>query len=173
LEDINAEIEELRRKIDLIKHDAVEQFNEHMDAVLDLLEYPNLDRIWLERVERETREGRRKITKSAFELHVVRMTESGAAYEDTVDHLSASEREVTGLVFAMAGYFTHDVHEQVPFMLLDSLVTIDSERIPTLVQYFEDYVDYLLVALLPEDAQTLPNEYERLTEIQIVTKVPE
>jgi len=29
--------------------------------------------------------------------------------------LSESEREVTGLVFALAGYLVHDVHETVPF----------------------------------------------------------
>ncbi len=51
------------------------------------------------------------------------------AYEDTLRHLSESEREVTGFVFALAGYLVHDVHEQVPFMLLDSLEAIDSDRI--------------------------------------------
>jgi len=117
-----------------------------MDTVLDLLAYPNLDPIRLERVEQETREGRRKVTQSVFELHVIRTAESGAAYEDTVDHLSESEREVTGLVFALAGYFAHRVYEDLPFVILDSLEAIDSERIAGLVQYFEEYTDYLLVA---------------------------
>jgi DNA repair exonuclease SbcCD ATPase subunit len=164
-EEVSEEISSLRTKIERIERDAVEEFNERMDDVLDLLDYANLDRIWIEQVQREVREGRRKVAKSAFELHVVRTSESGAAYEDTVDHLSESEREVTGLVFALAGYLAHDVYEAVPFVLLDSLEAIDSERIAKLVAYLDDYASYLLVALLPEDAAALPDEYERVTEI--------
>jgi chromosome segregation ATPase len=164
-EELSAEIQDLRTRIERIEQDAVEQFNEHMDALLELLEYDNIDRIWLERVEREVREGRRKVPKSGFELHVIRSTASGAAYEDTVAHLSESEREVTGLVFALAGYLAHEVYETVPFMLLDSLEAIDSERIATLVDYLSEFAGYLLVALLPEDAAALNEDCQRITEI--------
>lgn len=163
--EVTGEIENLRTKIERIEHGAIEQFNEHMDTVLDILEYENLDRIWLERIEREVREGRRKVTKSAFELHVIRTSSSGASYEDIIDHLSESEREVTGLIFALAGYLTHELYEDIPFILLDSLEAIDSGRIATLVKYLNDYTGYLLVALLPEDAAALPENYERITEI--------
>ena len=164
-EEVTEQIERLRTRIERIERDAVEAFNEHMDSLLDILDYANLDRIWIERVEREVREGRRTVTERAFELHIVRTTDSGAAYEDTVDHLSESEREVTGLVFALAGYLVHDVHETVPFMLLDSLEAIDAERIAALVDYFSAYSQYVLVALLPEDAAALDDGYERITEI--------
>lgn len=164
-EEVTMEIKELRTEIERIEQGAVEQFNEHMDSVLKMLDYNNLDRIWLERIEREVREGRRKVNKSGFELHVIRISNSGAAYEDTVDHLSESEREVTGLVFALAGYLAHEVYEDAPFMLLDSLEAIDSERIAALIEYLTDYTGYLLVALLPEDAAALPDEYNRITEI--------
>ncbi|MDG5777217.1 archaea-specific SMC-related protein [Haloarculaceae archaeon H-GB2-1] len=156
---------ELRTKVDQIESQAVEQFNEHMETVLDILGYANIDRIWLERLERNVRQGRKKITKSQFELHIVRSTESGTTYEDTVDNLSESEREVTGLVFALAGYLVHEVYETVPFMLLDSMEAIDSNRIARLVEYFEDYTDYLVIALLPEDAAALDDGYQRVTEI--------
>lgn len=165
LDDVKAEIERLRTKIDRIEANAVEEFNEHMDTVLEKLDYANLDRIWIERVERDVRDGRRTVTKTVFELHVIRTSESGAAYEDTVDHLSESEREVTGLIFALAGYLAHEVYEDVPFILLDSLEAIDSARIATLVNYLSDYTGYLLVALLPEDAAALDDDYERITEI--------
>ncbi len=165
LEEVKAEVEDRRTAIDRIEANAVEEFNEHMDTVLEMLDYANIERIWIERVERDVREGRRKVTKSIFELHVIRTAESGAAYEDTVDHLSESEREVTGLVFALAGYLAHEVYEKVPFMLLDSLEAIDADRIATLVDYLNEYTGYLLVALLPEDAAALPDEYERVAEI--------
>jgi len=161
-ERVVADLEDLRTKVETLEKEAVEAFNEHMSDVLSVLDYANLDRVWIERVQREARDGRRKTIKTFFELHVVRSTPSGTTYEDTVDHLSESEREVTGLVFALAGYLVHDVHEVVPFMLLDSLEAIDSDRIAELVTYFEAFPDYLVVALLEEDAQALDSTYDRI-----------
>ncbi|WP_255194251.1 archaea-specific SMC-related protein [Natronobeatus ordinarius] len=164
-EDLEAELTELRTRVDRIEREAVEAFNEHMESILAVLEYANIERIWIERRERTVREGRRTVSRSAFDLHVVRTSEEGATYEDTIDHLSESEREVTGLVFTLAGYLVHDVYDVVPFMLLDSLEAIDSERIADLVEYFEEFVDCLVVALLPEDAQALSDEHHYVTEI--------
>jgi septal ring factor EnvC (AmiA/AmiB activator) len=163
--DLQAELDELRTRIERIEADAIENFNEHMETVLDILDYENIARIWLERTEQTVREGRRTVDKSVFDLHVVRTTQSGTAYEDTIEHLSESEREVTGLVFALAGYLVHDLHETVPVMLLDSLEALDADRIATLVEYVKEYADYLVVALLPEDAAALDENYQRVTDI--------
>jgi hypothetical protein len=130
-----------------------------MDDLIDLLAYNNIERVWLEPREASEDVGR------TFELHVVRTTRSGATYEDTVDHLSESERAVTAIVFALAGYLAHDVYEDVPFLLLDSLEAIDSGRIATLVEYVSDYAEYVVVALLPEDARALDDGHHRVTDI--------
>ena len=159
------ELTDLRTKIDQFETEAVESFNEHMKEILNILGYDNIDRIWIERREQTVREGRRKVDRARFELHIVRTTDNGAGYEDKIDHLSESEREVTGLIFALAGYLVHDLHETVPFMLLDSLEAIDSARIAALVDYFSEYVEYLVVALLAEDAQALDSEYNRVRDI--------
>jgi peptidoglycan hydrolase CwlO-like protein len=164
-EAVTEELAELRTRIDRIEREAVEEFNEHMDEVLSLLEYENIDRIWIERTETTVREGRRRVDKTVFDLHIVRTTDEGSAYEDTVDHLSESEREVTGLVFALAGYLVHEVYETCPFLLVDSLEAIDSNRIAALVDYFASFADNLVVALLPEDAQALDDDYRRVTDI--------
>ncbi len=156
-EEITAELEAQRTRIERLEREAIGAFNEHMEMVLGLLEYANLERIWIERLA--TGE------EASFELHVTRNTESGTTYEDSVTHLSESEREVTGLVVALAGYLVHDVHEQVPFMLLDSLEALDSERIAALVEYLAQYVPYIVVALLPEGAAALDESYPRVTEI--------
>lgn len=50
-------------------------------------------------------------------------------------------------------------------ILCKVLEAIDLERIATLIQYFDDCSEYLLVALLPEDAKALPDEHERVTEV--------
>jgi DNA repair exonuclease SbcCD ATPase subunit len=164
-EQLSEQLQRQRTRIDQIERRAIEEFNDRMDELLEMLNYENLARIWIERVTRPVEEGRQTVEQTAFELHVVRTTESGATYEDTVEHLSESEREVTGLTFALAGYLVHDVHEQVPFMLLDSLEAIDADRLAELVDYFAPYSQYLVVALLPEDAQALSAEYTRISEI--------
>lgn len=48
-------------------------------------------------------------------------------------------------------------------MLLDSLEAIDANRIARLVEYFAEQSAFLVVALLPEDAQALPHSYPRLS----------
>jgi len=167
-EDVVEELIDLRSRIDRLEAEATDQFNEKMDDLLDILGYGNIERIWLERTDTPddpVHDSDDSVTGSTFTLHVVRSTEGGTVYEDTVGHLSESEREVTGLVFALAGYLVHDVYEEVPFMLLDSLEAIDSERIASLVEYFAEYPAYLVVALLPEDAQALPDSYNRISDI--------
>lgn len=155
LDEFDAEITDLRTKIERIEQEAVTQFNEHMAEVLERLEYRNIDRIWIERVEREVRKDRRKVVEGQFELHVIRESDDGVAYEDTIDHLSESEREVVGLIFALAGYLVHEVHERCPFMVLDSLEALDQGRISVLIDYLNNYAEFLIVALLPEDAAAI------------------
>ena len=162
--EVTERLTELRTRIERLETDAVDAFNEHMETVLDILEYENLDRIWIERRQAEVREGRRKVTRTQFDLHIVRSAADGAAYEDTIDHLSESEREVTGLVFALAGYLVHEVHEVVPVIVLDSLEAIDSARIARVIEYFQIHAEYLVAALLPEDAKALPEEYTYITD---------
>lgn len=157
-ETVQSELLAQRGRIERIETEAIEAFNEEMATVLDRLDYDNIARIWLERKTRDGADGAR------FELNVVRETD-GVTYEDTIDHLSESEREVAGLVFALAGYLVHDVHESMPFVLLDSLEAIDADRIAQLVDYFSDYARYLLVALLPEDASALDDGYDRISEL--------
>ncbi|MFP9191463.1 archaea-specific SMC-related protein [Natrialbaceae archaeon A-CW1-1] len=164
-EELREELERLRTRIERIERNAVDSFNEHMATVLDVLDYSNIERIWLERVERTVREGRRKVDRAEFDLHVVRSANDGRTYEDTIAHLSESEREVTGLVFALAGYLVHEVYDELPFVLLDSLESLDSDRIASLVEYFGEYCDYLVVALLPEDSQALADDHQFIESI--------
>lgn len=164
-EQIDKQLKELRNRIGQLEKNAVEEFNSRMEDVLDILEYDNIARIWIERLERETQQGRCKVTESHFELHIIRESDSGQTYEGTVDTLSESEREVVGLVFTLAGYLVHDLHKTVPVMLLDSLEAIDADRIARLVAYFAEYPNFLIVALLPEDANAIEIDNETVTHI--------
>jgi hypothetical protein len=162
---VQSALVDARTRIERVETEAVDEFNQHMATVLEVLGYENLDRVWIEQRDEQVQDGRQTVSRSHFELHVIRTNEAGQAYEDTIAHLSESEREVVGLVFALAGYLVHDVHETLPFILLDSLEAIDSDRIATLVEYFSEYATYPVVALLPEDERSLPDSYTRIRNI--------
>ncbi|WP_394324905.1 hypothetical protein [Halococcus salifodinae] len=152
-EELQTELADLRTRIEQLESEAVEEFNDHMETILGVLDYANIERIWIERTEQTVREGRRKVERGVFDLHVIRSTDEGTTYEDSIGHLSESEREVTGLVFALAGYLVHDLHESLPFIVIDSLEALDSDRIAALVEYFSEY------------AAALGNQHHRLAEI--------
>lgn len=67
----------------------------------------------------------------------------------------------------LAGYLAHEVYETipVPFMILNSLEAIDANCIAKLIDYVEGYSDYLVVALLPEDAAALEEPDAVVTKI--------
>lgn len=153
-DELTTELARLRSRIDDLESETVAAFNDHVAELIDVLDYHNISRVWLERIPGSE--------QTTFDLHIVRTTEDGTVYEDDVSTLSESERKLIGLVLALAGYRVHDVHEVAPVMLLDSLEAIDGDRIATLVDYFADYAAYLVVALLPEDAARLPDGYEHV-----------
>jgi DNA repair exonuclease SbcCD ATPase subunit len=165
-EEVQEELKSQRTRIEDLEREAIEAFNTRMEDILDILEYRNIERVWIERKEGtkfdSRRGGYRGGSVSTFDLHVVRSNEDGAVYEDTVDTLSESEREVIGLVVALSGYLVHQVYEVVPMMLLDSLEAIDATRIARLIEYFADHAPFLVVALLPEDAQALDESFNRI-----------
>lgn len=159
---IQSELEAERSRVAEVETEAIEAFNEHMDQLLDILDYKNIARVWIEK-KQESGSRRTSTENATFDLHIVRETAEGTGYEDRVENLSESEREVIGLVVALAGYLVHDVHEKVPFMLLDSMEAIDAQRIADLIDYFSRHVSYLIIALLPEDAAAMEGEYDQIS----------
>ena len=159
-DEIEAELEGERARIDRVVTAAIEAFDEHMAELLDVLAYQNVARIWIERKRSEPRG--RTGSDTTFDLHVVRESGDGAGYEDELSNLSESEREVVGLVVALAGYLVHEVHDRVPFVVLDSLEAIDADRIADVIDYFAAHALHVVVALLPEDAAAVSDSYDRV-----------
>ncbi|NUB93486.1 AAA family ATPase [Haloterrigena sp. SYSU A121-1] len=154
-ESVATRLREQRERIETLERDLVTTFNESMQQVLDVLDYENVERVWIERLAGDGDAP----SATDFELHIVRSNESGAAYEDTVDSLSKSEREVIGLVVAFAGYLVHDVASELPFIVIDAVEMLDADRIRGLLNYFEDYTEYVVAAVLPEEARELEETY--------------
>lgn len=160
LDAISDDIESLRERIAELERDAVEAFNTEMETILDQLSYENIERVWIERKISNTST---MLTTGEFELHIVRTSTDGAVYEDRVENLSESEREVIGLVVAVAGYIVHSVGDTVPFILLDSVEAVDANRLVELINHIATHTTFLVVALLPEDAAAFPDTHDRVT----------
>jgi len=159
-ESLSERLREQRERIEAVERDLVSAFNESMQRVIDEVEYENVERVWIERLV----DGDGGVaSRTEFELHVVRSTEDGSAYEDTIETLSKSEREVVGLTVALAGYLAHDVAAKVPIVVIDAVEMLDAERIRGLLTYFEQHADYVVAAVLPEEADELDDAYPRIT----------
>jgi septal ring factor EnvC (AmiA/AmiB activator) len=147
-ETIEDDLEEMRNRIDDVERAVVEAFNEQMDDLVDRLDYDNISRVWIERVGADG-------DTSSFDLHVVRETVDGSVYEDALETLSESEREIIGIVVALSGYLVHDLDETVPVVLFDSVEAIDANRLQALFEYVNDYAPTIITALLPEEAAAI------------------
>ena len=158
-ESVAADLREQRQRIERIERNLVNTFNEMMQEVLDALGYDTIERIWLERQSN----GSGRVSSTTFELHVVRANDDGAVYDDTVESLSKSEREVIGLVVALAGYLAHDVGDIVPFLVVDAVEMFDADRIDRLMELFDEHADYVVAAVLPEEAYELAETYDTVS----------
>jgi predicted nucleic acid-binding Zn-ribbon protein len=141
-----------RERVERIERETVETVNACLDRVLDRLSYGALERVWIERREGEA--------GTSFDLQVVRTTDEGGVYRAPVATLSKSEREVVGLVIALAGYLVYDVAETVPAVVVDAIEMLDAERIHGLLDFFADHARYVVAAVLPEEADRLRERFE-------------
>jgi DNA repair ATPase RecN len=158
-EELSERLEELQERIYRIERETVDTINETMADVLAQLQFGNIERIW---VERRVGDGATTGGADEFALHVVRTDDDGAAYEDTIETLSTSEREVVGIVLAVAGYLVHDVEETVPILLLDAIESLDAERIGSLLSYLTEHTQYLVATAHPEDHDAFPSGFDRV-----------
>jgi predicted nucleic acid-binding Zn-ribbon protein len=151
LEHAREQREELRNEVERIETALVDKFNDTMDRIVERLGFENLERVWLERRETEVKEGRRKVARTVFDLHIIRDGDDGV-YEGRLNHLSESERATVGVMLAVTGYVVHDVAEICPVMLLDSVEMMDSSRIASLLDFLSETVSitWIVAALLPD-----------------------
>lgn len=133
-------------RVDEREEEIVERFNNHMDDLITLLNYENLSRV---AITRKKRNG-----ETHFDLTITREAEDGSGFIDPegIQTLSESEGEIVAISFALAGYLAHDLQDEMPFLLFDSVEMVDGERLDRLFDYFSDAAEYMVAALLEDDA---------------------
>jgi DNA repair exonuclease SbcCD ATPase subunit len=153
---LDEKIKQQRSRINDLEKGAQDAVTEHMEQLIDCLEYDQIEGVRLVRKPTDVPH-----ELSDFELTVARRQQNGKIVEERdVTTLSESERSLLGLVVGIAGYITHTVDEDVPFLLLDSIEQFDGERINSLLDYLKTNlnIEYLITALLPSDARGLTTD---------------
>jgi len=128
-ESLTDDITDLRTRKDEIKQRTRDAFSA---ALADLLE------------EFDTGFETARLT-GTFDLVVAR-----EGREAQLDALSEGERELLGIVAALAGHEAFDVGERVPVMLLDGLGGLASDNLRILVEYLAGRTKYLVLTAYPE-----------------------
>lgn len=82
---------------------------------------------------------------ATFELVVAR-----EGREASLTTLSEGERELLGIVAALAGHTAFDVNDRVPILLLDGVGGLAKNHLHTLVDYLRDRAEYLVLTAYPE-----------------------
>ncbi|WP_226008157.1 archaea-specific SMC-related protein [Natrinema salinisoli] len=145
IDQLSNEISALTDRIENLESELRAVFNETMDELLDALEFERIERVWLD---------------GEFELVIAREVD-GRTQSDSIEHLAESEREMIGLVLALAGFVTYDVDAVTPVLVLDSLGAFDAERTRRLVDYFADETEYLIATAHPES--TVDTAFDTVT----------
>lgn len=136
IDQLTEEINDLTDQIQNLKYHLREEFNEAMDDVVTELDFRRIERVWLD---------------GNFDLVIARDVD-GSVREDTLDSLAESEREVVGLVLALAGYAAFDLEEIAPILVIDTLGALDAKRTERFLEYFNGKPEYLIASVLPENA---------------------
>ncbi|MFB6283238.1 MAG: AAA family ATPase [Halobacteria archaeon] len=159
LQERRADLRSARSIIEDRENEAVEQFNHNMEVLLEMLDYEELESVWLEILHQSSTD-----RDTEFRMNIVRSTDEGAAYADSVETLSESEEAVVGLMFGLSGYIAHDVASELPFLLIDSLEDLDTDSTYILLNHFVEQTEYLVGALLPKSVEDLPeNDFNFIT----------
>lgn len=147
-----AELEELKKRKDEKYSELADQFDNAMDDILATFA-PGFDGAYL---------NKKKNQDESYEFEV-NLARDGRTAD--LDNLSEGERELVGIVTALAGYRTFDVDERVPCILLDGIGQLAAEHIRHMIEYLEDTTEILVTTAYPEagsfDGQTIsPDNWE-------------
>ena len=113
-----------------------------------------------ERIQRETREAFDDALADLLDrfdvgFELARLTDgfdlvvARGGREASLDALSEGERELLGIVAALAGHEAFDVAERLPVMVLDGHTGLDDGNLHTLVDYLESRAEILVLSAYP------------------------
>jgi len=158
LEAKKEELEELKQRREKKYDELVDQFDEAMADIISTFA-PGFDGAFLNKKKNPD-------DSVEFEINLAR---NGRTTD--IQNLSEGERELVGIVTALAGYRTFNVDERVPCILLDSIGQLAAEHIRHMIEYLEDTAEVLVTTAYPEagsfEGQTIsPENWEVISDTE-------
>lgn len=159
---IKEEIEALKKRKESKQRELKTEFDEAMATALNRFA-PGFDGARLDIKVNNKNE------VEAFDLIVAR-----DGRETTIDTLSEAERELVGIVVAIAGYRTFEVGDRVPMILLDGVSQLAADNLRLLCEYLSDDTQTLVTTAYPQNSivdgnRVDPNEWDTISEEDTVT----
>ena len=155
-------IAELRNRKKAKQMELKERFDTAMDEIITQFA-PGFDGARLD--VQTTDEGE----VDAFELVIAR-----DGRETEIGTLSEGERELVGVVVAVAGYRTFDVADSVPVILLDGISQLSADNLRRLIDYLDGASEMLVTTAYPEAGEfgghtIRPTEWETISDEEAPT----
>lgn len=138
IESLSDTIEELRNRKMEKQWEIKEQFDTAMQTAIERFA-PGFDGARLD-----------VKTNSENEIEAFNLVVARDGRETEIDTLSGGERELIGIVIAVAGYRTYNVAESVPVMLLDGISELSADNLRRLVNYLDGTSEILVTSAYPE-----------------------
>jgi chromosome segregation ATPase len=155
------QLEDAREKLDRLESRAArrEQLEAEREEVTDGIHRLRERKTELKRRTREAFDDAIREILSRFDMgfEMVRLTPefdlvvARDGREASLAALSEGERELLGIVAALAGHAAFDVTDDVPVMLLDGLGGLADDNLGTLIDYLEDRAEFLVFTAHPEN----------------------
>jgi DNA repair exonuclease SbcCD ATPase subunit len=166
LDEKRDEIEELKQRREKKYEELVSQFDEAMNDIVSTFA-PGFNGAFLDKKKNPD-------DSVEFEINVAREAPDGGGRTADLNNLSEGERELVGIVTALAGYRTFNVDERVPCILLDGIGQLAAEHIRNMIDYLEDASEILVTTAYPEagsfDGQTIsPDNWEVISDGEAAT----
>jgi chromosome segregation ATPase len=138
IDSIDAEIETLKNRKESKQRELKSEFDSAMATAIDHFA-PGFDGARLDIKTNKQNE------IESFDLIVAR-----DGRETTIDTLSEAEREIVGIIIAIAGYRTFDVSDRVPLILLDGVTQLAVDNLRLLCEHLSEDTEMLVTTAYPE-----------------------
>jgi len=157
--ELDSEIEALRNRKTETQWELKEQFDTAIDEVVERFA-PGFDGAHL----RVRTDAENEIEQ--FELVIAR-----DGRKTQLSTLSEGERELVGIMIALAGHRTFDVGERVPVVVLDGISQLSASNLRRLTEYIADTADILITSAYPEAGEfsgnhISPEEWETVSDAE-------
>jgi len=136
----------LRAEIDDIEGELIERFNDTLQTLVEAIDPEPVEDVWLERRGVNSGAVDRGPDRTVPALYVSRDPGTEADSGDTVENVGTDCRSVAAFLTRLAGYIVHDVHETVPFMLVEPPDCLGEESVERTIEQLSSAPEYLIVS---------------------------